>query len=73
MATRYQILVAGPLSAATRDAFAGLDVSSDRATTVISGDLDQAALYGLLQQVRRLGLELVAVRRIGPRPRRASI
>ncbi|MBO0828319.1 MAG: hypothetical protein J2P24_11120 [Streptosporangiales bacterium] len=72
MTSRYRVLVAGELTAADRDVFAGLEISTERADTVISGDLDQAALHGLLERVRTLGLELVEVRRVGPRPRRAA-
>lgn len=64
MTSRYRILVAGVLTASDRDVFAGLEVSTERATTVISGDLDQAALHGLFDRVRSLGLELVEVRRM---------
>jgi hypothetical protein len=65
MASRYQITVAGALSAPAKDKFAGLDVSSDGVHTVISGDFDQAALHALLERVRALSLELVGLRRLG--------
>jgi hypothetical protein len=45
-------------------AFEGLDLTFEGETTVISGDLDQAALHGMLERVRMLGLELVEARRM---------
>jgi hypothetical protein len=62
--THYQITVRGRLSAALLGAFEGLDAAPSGADTVISGRIvDQAALYGLLEQVEALGLELLDVRR----------
>jgi hypothetical protein len=36
------------------------------AHTVLTGILDQAALYGVLNQVEALGLDLLEVRRLKP-------
>jgi len=35
--------------------------------TVLTGVLDQSALYGVLAQVEALGLELIELRRLDPR------
>jgi hypothetical protein len=50
--------------------FAGLDLVSDGNVTVVSGEFDQAALHGLLERVRALGLDLVDVRRARGQPAR---
>jgi hypothetical protein len=66
----YEIRVVGALGTAAREAFADLALDVEPTTTVILGDLDQAALHGLLERIRSLGLELVDVRRTRPRPGR---
>jgi hypothetical protein len=65
-ADRYEIRLTGHLDARWTDWFDGLAVShSGDGTTVISGHIvDQAALHGLLQRVRDLGLPLVSVRQV---------
>jgi hypothetical protein len=62
-ADRYEIRLTGHLDARWTDWFDGLAVRYDSdGTTVISGHIvDQAALHGLLQRVRDLGLPLVSV------------
>jgi hypothetical protein len=45
-----------------------LHVQVEPTATVLSGALDQAALHGLITRVRALGLELVDVYRVRPRP-----
>ena len=61
--THYQITVRGRLSAALLGAFEGLNAAPAGADTVISGPIfDQAALYGVLERVESLGLELLEVR-----------
>lgn len=72
MATRYRILVAGSLTPTARDMLAGLDISPAGEHVVLTGDLDQAALHGVLERLRALALDIVEVRHLGPRPRRAT-
>jgi hypothetical protein len=69
----YEIRVAGQFNEACVAAFAGLDVASRDGVVVITGEFDQAALHGLLERIRLLGLDLVEARRIsGPVRRRAE-
>lgn len=65
-AGRYEIRLTGRLHERWAAWFDGLTVShADDGTTVISGPIaDQAALHGLLQRVRDLGLPLVSVERV---------
>lgn len=64
---RYAIRLTGHLDAHWTTWFDGLTLSREaNGTTVISGSMvDQAALHGLLQRVRDLGLPLVSVVRLG--------
>ena len=62
--TRYEITVRGRLGEALLAAFDGVTATSSADRTVLSGDIaDQAALYGVLERIESLGLELLAVRR----------
>ena len=65
-AGRYEIRLTGRLDAHWGAWFDGLTVDHERdGTTVISGPIaDQAALHGVLQRVRDLGLPLVSVTRV---------
>jgi hypothetical protein len=47
-----------------RTVFEDLCVESDGANTGLIGELDQAGLYGVLDRIPALGLELVAVSRL---------
>ena len=62
----YEIRLAGHLDGRWAARFDGMTVTPDRdGTTVIAGPIaDQAALHGLLQRVRDLGLPLVSVTRV---------
>jgi len=64
-AGRYEIRLAGHLGARWAAWFDGLTVRHESdGTTLVSGPIaDQAALHGLLQRVRDLGLPLVSVTR----------
>lgn len=59
----YEIKVVGRLDSAAQEAFGELVVDTEPTVTVLRGRLDQAALHGLLDRIRALGLELVGVRR----------
>jgi hypothetical protein len=65
-AERYEIRLRGHLDAHWAAWFDGLNVSHESdGTTVIGGPIaDQAALHGVLQRVRDLGLPLVSVIRV---------
>ncbi|SDJ10686.1 hypothetical protein SAMN05444157_1769 [Frankineae bacterium MT45] len=60
----YEVRVVGSLGRAAREAFDDVWIDTEPTTTVLSAELDQAALLGLLDQVRALGLELVDIRRV---------
>ena len=67
-AGRYEIRLKGHLDARWAAWFDGMSLTNaSNGTTVISGPvLDQAALYGLLQKVRDIGLPLVSVTQVDP-------
>ena len=69
-AGRYEIRLKGHLDARWAAWFDGLSLTHESdGTTVIHGPVaDQAALHGLLQKVRDLGLPLVSVIRVEPDP-----
>jgi hypothetical protein len=69
----YEIRVKGRLSDSLLAAFEGLSATVEPVETVLYGPVqDQAALYGLLDRIQSLGLELVEVRRLPETPRRAT-
>ena len=61
---RYRIIVSGTLGELTRQVFDDLCVESDGADTGLTGELDQAGLFGVLNRIRDFGLELMALRRV---------
>lgn len=68
----YEIRIAGRVDEITLASFAGLPVNFRGETTVITGQFDQAALHGMLEMIRSLGLDLLEARRIGASPRDGS-
>ena len=58
---RYQITIFGGLGELGREAFADFKIEYADGNTVLTGDLDQAALYSALNRILALGLELVAL------------
>jgi hypothetical protein len=60
--TRYRIVVRGRLSPAFGAAFEGITLERLPGATALEGDFaDQAQLYGILERLRNLGIELVSV------------
>ena len=59
---RYDVTIKGEPGDMLLGAFSDVTVRRSRGVTVLSADLDQAALHGLLQRVADLGIELVGVR-----------
>ncbi len=68
MADFYQIRVKGHLDDKWSDWFEDLTITLEsNGETQLSGPVaDQAALHGLLQKVRNLGLTLLSVNRVEP-------
>ena len=67
---RYEIRLKGHLEQRWAGRFAALSFTPTRdGTTILAGPVvDQAALYGLLRQVRDLALPLLSVIQVDPKP-----
>jgi hypothetical protein len=63
---RYAIRIHGHLGATVLSAFPALASRWHGAHTVLTGVLDQSALYGVLAEIEALGLDLVELRRLTP-------
>ncbi|MCW2532315.1 MAG: uncharacterized protein JWP62_1885 [Blastococcus sp.] len=67
---RYEVRIAGRLSARARDAFVGMDVEPAPPETVIAGTVDDDDdLHRLFALIQSLGLHIVAVEQVAPEPR----
>lgn len=65
LAKSFEIHVRGPIPADALEELDGLTTTTVPAETVLTGVVpDQAALYGILNRLQSLGLELVEVRRL---------
>ena len=60
----YVIRIHGHLGDTVLSAFPAMTSRRDGAHTVLTGLLDQSALYGVLAQVEALGLDLLEVRQL---------
>jgi hypothetical protein len=61
----YEIRIKGRLSDSVLAGFEGLTTTVQPVETVLYGSVqDQAALYGLLDRIQSLGLELVEIRQL---------
>jgi hypothetical protein len=63
---QYEIVLRGRLDASWSDWLGGLELRvTPTGETIARGPIqDQAALHGLLERVRDMGIELLAVRRL---------
>jgi hypothetical protein len=60
--TRYRISVSGRLTERLGSAFEGMALVPENGQTALVGDIrDQSHLYGVLDRIRNLGLELISV------------
>jgi hypothetical protein len=65
--TVYQIRIKGHLGRQWTDWFGGLIITlEDNGDTLLTGPVDQAALYGVLKKVRDVGMPLVSVVCVNP-------
>jgi class 3 adenylate cyclase len=65
-AARYAIRINGHLGDTLLSAFPALSSRRHGAHTVLTGLLDQSALFGVLAEIEALGLELIEVRQLTP-------
>jgi hypothetical protein len=64
--TRYRIVVRGTLTPGFGAAFEGVTVERLPGATALEGSFaDQAELYGILERLRNLGIELMSVNAVG--------
>jgi hypothetical protein len=61
---RYLIRIKGQLGATLVSAFPAMAAKWDGPQTVLSGELDQAGLHGVLAEIEALGLDLLEVRQL---------
>ncbi len=62
----YMIRIRGHLGATVLCAFPALAPQHHGAYTVLTGLLDQSALYGVLAEIEALGLDLLEIRKLLP-------
>jgi len=63
---RYMIRIDGHLGATMLSAFPALAPQYHGVHTVLTGLLDQSALYGVLAEIEALGLDLLELRKLTP-------
>jgi hypothetical protein len=61
----YEIRVRGPIGPTIMQAFPALTATRSGRDTLLTGSLpDQSALYGVINQLETLGLQLLEIRRL---------
>jgi hypothetical protein len=61
---RYKIIILGGLGETYREAFRDFHIEPNGTNTALTGELDQSGLYGALNRIQSLGLELVELTRL---------
>ena len=61
---RYRIVISGALGEVSREVFGDLRIEGNGADTALTGDLDEGALYGVLDRIFVFGLEIVELIRL---------
>ena len=64
----YLIRINGHLGATLLSAFPALAPRHHGAHTILTGQLDRSALYGVLAEIEALGLDLLELRKLTPDP-----
>jgi hypothetical protein len=63
----YRIVVRGEIGELVANAFRGLRIETGHGQTVLTGEVvDAAALYGILDHLRDLAIEVVSLREVDP-------
>jgi hypothetical protein len=60
----YRIVVSGRLGEASLEAFAGFKIERCGRNTMLMAVMDESALYGALNRIQSLGLELLTLSRV---------
>ena len=61
---RYKITIVGGLGETYREAFGDFHIEPTGTNTALIANLDQSGLYGALNRIQSLGLELVGLSRL---------
>jgi hypothetical protein len=60
--TTYVLVIRGELDDHFADVFEGMQMERDAGTTIMTGNVvDQTHLFGLLERIQELGIQLVSV------------
>jgi hypothetical protein len=61
---RYEITILGNLGETGCEVFGDFQIERNGKNTMLTGELDQSGLYGALNRIQALGLELVELSRL---------
>ena len=61
---RYKITIVGGLGETYREAFGDFHIEPNGTNTALIANLDQSGLYGVLNRIQSLGLELLGLSRL---------
>jgi hypothetical protein len=70
--TVYRIVVRGELSERLATAFEGMQMEAEGGHTILTGEIDQPHVHGILDRIAALGLKLVSVESMPGEPQEES-